>query len=267
MTDMSNTLEVLFSPAEFAALSGRNLGGTICVVFDVLRATSTMMTALANGAARIVPAAEIEEALAMRRLDPAVLLAGERDGFRIQARQTGGTDFDLGNSPREFTPEVVRGKTIVITTTNGTRALRACAPARAVLIGSFLGLSTLVDWIRTAQPRRLLVVCAGTFNEASYEDTLAAGALCDAVWPLYQSGHVADSAAIARQIHLDAAGDPLTAIQAARNGRRLLAHPELRGDVPFCLRRDTLGFVAQLGPQGVVRLGEAQLAVGVLSAG
>src|SRR5581483_4631948 len=129
------TLEVLFTPADFTALSRRNLDQTVCVVFDVFRATSSMITALANGAVAVVPVGEIEDALALRRQDPAVLLAGEREGVRIRAHLTGGVDFDLGNSPREFTREVVAGRTIVMTTTNGTRALRSCAHAREVLIG------------------------------------------------------------------------------------------------------------------------------------
>src|SRR6185437_5993383 len=96
------TLEVLFTPADFAALKGRNLSETLCVVFDVFRATSSMVTALANGAEAIVPVSEIPEALAIKERAPGVLLAGEREGVRIDAALTGGTDFDLGNSPREF---------------------------------------------------------------------------------------------------------------------------------------------------------------------
>src|SRR3954464_3626464 len=100
-------VEALFSPAEYSSLHSRDLSQTTCVVFDILRATTTMLTALANGAAEIVPVSEIPEALALRAKDPNILLAGERDGFRIGASQTGSIDFDFGNSPREFTPEKV----------------------------------------------------------------------------------------------------------------------------------------------------------------
>src|SRR5271165_63258 len=105
----STMLEVLFAPAEFAALPGRDLSGAVCVVFDILRATSTMMTALGNGAACVIPVAEIAEALAIRKRDGSALLAGERDGVRIEGPMTGGIEFDLGNSPREFTAAKVRG--------------------------------------------------------------------------------------------------------------------------------------------------------------
>src|SRR5262245_32683092 len=109
------TLEVLFTPTEFIALKQRDLSDTVCVVFDVLRATSSMITALANGAAAIIPVTDISEALAWRQRDPAVLLAGERDGLRIRAALTGSADFDLGNSPREFARDKVAGKTVVMT--------------------------------------------------------------------------------------------------------------------------------------------------------
>jgi 2-phosphosulfolactate phosphatase len=251
---MPSSLEVLFSPAEFMALESRDLSSTVCVVFDVLRATSSMMTALANGARSVVPVAEISEALELRNRQEDVLLAGERDGLRIRAWQTGGIDFDLGNSPREFTPDVVAGKTIVMTTTNGTRALRACAPARAVLIGTFLGLRALADWIEESTPDNLLLVCAGTFEQAGYEDVLAAGALCDLVWALFQSGLVADSTLMARQLYLQAASDLLSAVKSSRNGQRLLSRPELREDVPFCVAQDRFKFVARMTAAGVVQL-------------
>jgi 2-phosphosulfolactate phosphatase len=250
---MTRSIEVLFSPAESAALAQRDLSRTACVVLDILRATTTMMTALANGAEAIVPVAEIPEALAVKARRPEVLLAGERDGLRIRADQTGGIDFDLGNSPREFLPEKVRGKTIVMTTTNGTRALRACAHAETVLIGSFLNLRAVMNWIRRELPVHLLLVCSGTHNQAALEDTLAAGALCERLWPYYASGQVADSAEIARRVYPLLQSDLLGAMKHSRNGQRLLNHPELRGDVYFCVQRETLNFVAGLQADGTVR--------------
>lgn len=252
-----STLEVLFTPAEFAALPQRDLSRTACVVFDVLRATTTMLTALANGAAGIIPVAEISEAVALRRQRPEVLLAGERDGVRILKELTGGVDFDLGNSPREFMPKKVAGKTIVMTTTNGTRALRACAGAQATLVASFVNLHAVARHIELVAPEKLLLVCAGTHEEAAYEDTLGAGALCDLIWPQFAGGHIADSAEIARNIFLAAKDDLPGAMRHARNGRRLLALPELRDDVPLCLRRDALNLLAALQSDGAVRRIEA----------
>jgi 2-phosphosulfolactate phosphatase len=212
-----------------------------------------MMTALSHGATRIIPVAEISEALAIRAADPEVLLAGERDGVRILSQQSGGVDFDLGNSPREFTRVAVQGKTVVMTTTNGTRALRACSAAQSVYIGSFLGLGALADWLRNHPPAHLLLVCAGTYEEAAYEDTLAAGALADALWPIFADGHVADSTAIARIIYQEAASDLMSAMRRSRNGRRLLANPDLSPDVSVCARRDVETIVAVMTKAGVVQ--------------
>ena len=250
---MTRSIEVLFSPAESSALAHRDLGRTACVVLDILRATTSMMTALANGAEAIIPAGEIPEALAIKEERPEVLLAGERNGLRIRADQTGGVDFEFGNSPREFVPEKVRGKTIVMTTTNGTRALRACAHAESVLIGSFLNLRAIANWIRRELPPHLILVCSGTHSQAALEDTLAAGALCERLWPYYASGQVADSAEIARRIYPLLQADLLGAMKHSRNGQRLLNHPELRGDVHFCVQRETLSFVAGLQTDGTVR--------------
>jgi len=247
-------LEVTFTPAEFAALRQRDLSQTVCVVFDVLRATTSMVTALTNGAREIIPVCEIAEAVALRQARPDLLLAGERNGLRILRAQTGSVDFDLGNSPREFARDRVGGRAIAMTTTNGTRALQACRGARRVLVGSFLNLGAVADWLARERVADLLVVCSGTLEEASYEDVLGAGALCDAVWEQFSGGPVADSAQVAREIYRQGSGDLLAAVQRARNARRLLALPELREDVALCLRRDTANVLAEMTRDGVVRV-------------
>jgi 2-phosphosulfolactate phosphatase len=248
----SISLDVTFTPAEFAQLPQRDLSNTVCVVFDVLRATSTMVTALANGASRIVPVLEISDALAWQKQEPTALLAGERDGLRIRADRTGGVGFDLGNSPREFTAEKVAGRTIVMTTTNGTRALRACAGAREVLLGAFLNLGSTITHLQAGMPRKLLLICAGTREEASFEDALGAGALADALWPTYEGGHISDAARMVRQLHFRWQQDLMGAMSHARNGRRLLSVPELADDVAFCLRRNRFPVVGQMEADGSV---------------
>lgn len=245
-------IEVLFTPAEFAALKQRDLAETDCVVMDVLRATSSMATALANGATAIVPVEEIAEALAWRRQNAGILLAGERDGLRIEAEVSGAIGFDLGNSPREFTRDAVEGKTIVITTTNGTCALRACAHARSIVIGAFVNLSATSEYVRALQGEDLLLVCGGTYHEAAYEDVLCAGALVDALSP-EEGGALADSAYLARRLYRLEGGDLLAALSQSRNGRRLLTRPDLRDDVTFCAQRDRSGVVARLEKDGRVR--------------
>lgn len=250
---MQISLEVLFTPVEFEALAARDLSRSVCVVFDILRATTSMVTALANGATAVVPVAGISEALELRRHRPEALLAGERNGVRIRAEAAAGVDFDLGNSPREFTPDRVGGRTIVMTTTNGTRALRACAGARAVLVGSFLNLRATVACAQALAPSKLLAVCGGTLEQASFEDALAAGALCDLVWATFEEGQIADSALMARELFLRERDSLPAALGRSRNGRRLLGHPDLKEDVAYCGRRDTVNFAVRLDPQGVAR--------------
>jgi 2-phosphosulfolactate phosphatase len=130
--------------------------------------------------------------------------------------------------------------------------LRACLAARSVLAASFLNLGATAGFIEREDPERLLVVCAGTFEQAAYEDILAAGALCDLVWGIYGEGAVADSVQIARRLWLLDRMDVLGAISKSRNGRRLLEQPNLREDVSACARRDVFNLIARLGKDGAV---------------
>lgn len=246
------SLEILFTPSEFAGLPQRDLSGTVCVVFDVLRATSTMVTALANGALAVRPVSTIAQAVGWRARDPAVLLAGERDGLRIPAALSGGVEFDLGNSPREFGPERVRGRTIVMTTTNGTRALEACRGAARVWVGALLNLGAVSSGLRRLHPRHLLVVCSGTLEQPAFEDVLAAGALCESLDELYRDGDVADSVPLAIAAYRRHGEDLAAGLGTGRNGRRLLRQPELRDDVAFCAARDRYDFVPVCTADGAV---------------
>ena len=150
--------------------------GATAVVLDVLRATSVMVHALDSGCREIIPCLEVDEA---RRAAGAlgvgkVLLGGERHGLPIPG-------FDLGNSPDSYSPEVCRDKTLVMTTTNGTRAILACGEASRVLIASFANLAATCGFLRRlgggVGQGNVAVVCAGTEGEISHEDTLLAGAI------------------------------------------------------------------------------------------
>jgi len=147
----------------------------------------------------------------------------------------------------------VRGKTIVTTTTNGTRALRACVGAQTTLVGSFLNLSAVVGWIEQTKPENLIVVCSGTFEQAAYEDVLAAGALLELLGPRLASARVSDTVHIACQIWRLAHANVLEAVKIARNARKLMSHPDLAADVPFCLQQDTVHLVAEMTKDGLVR--------------
>jgi 2-phosphosulfolactate phosphatase len=242
-------IDVILSPAELPALAKRDLSDVVCVVFDVLRATSTFVTALHNGAKAIIPVSEIAEALVIRQKQPEVLLGGERDGVRIRAKLTGGVDFNLGNSPREYTPGKVRGKTIVSTTTNGTCALRACVGAKTVLAASFLNLTATVEFMKKIRPAQIVVICAGTYEDMADEDVLAAGALCELL-----EAELSDSAKIAQRAYAQAKPDLAGAVCNSKNGRRLLSVPELRDDVAFCLQHDIYPLIARMENDGAIRM-------------
>jgi 2-phosphosulfolactate phosphatase len=245
-------LETLLSPAELPALAQRDLRGAACVVFDILRATSTFVTALHHGASAIVPVGEIAQAVARRRQQPDVRLAGERNGVRIGAERSGGVDFDFGNSPREFTPARVSGTTIVATTTNGTRAFQACAQGEMVLAGSFLNLAATADYLRGQE--KIILICAGTGESVALEDVLAAGALCDLLAACRDTHPtLSDSSIIARQTYTQLKAGLPAAIASSQNGRRLLTFPELQADVAFCAQRDIFSFVVRLDANGQLR--------------
>jgi len=242
-------IDTILSPAELPALERRDLSGAVCVVFDILRATSSMVAALHHGAQAVIPVSEIPEAVARRQQHPEVLLAGEREGLRIRGAQSGGVDFDFGNSPREFAPEKVRGKTIVSTTTNGTRALRAGAGAKLVLAASFLNLAATARFLNQAPAEELLLICAGTGEGVALEDVLAAGALAGLV-----AGEYSDATEMAARTFQSARTDLPAVIAGTQNARRLLAMPELRADVPYCAQRDIFKIVAAMSSDGAIRV-------------
>ena len=243
-------VSVIFSPPEVDALHERDLSSTTCVVFDVLRATSTMLAAFANGADRIKPVTDIHEALREKERNPAVLLAGERNGIRIGSDLTGGVEFDLGNSPREMTRNVVEGRTLITTTTNGTRAIRACARARRVMIASFGNLATATDQLVALNPDEVLLVCSGTGEESCLEDTCGAGALVQRLESMDNAPSLADSAIIARHLYLHMWDDLLAGMSEAKNAKRLSGLHELALDIEYCLKIDQFDFAAALNQEG-----------------
>lgn len=148
-----------------------DLEGKLVVVIDVLRATTTITHALAAGATQVVPCLEIEEARRIASdLGTNVVLGGERGGLPIAG-------FDLGNSPAEYTRDRVAGKSVVFTTTNGTRAMQRCRHAARVLVGSFVNFSAVCRELSGAD--EIALVCAGTDGHVTREDTLLAGAIVD----------------------------------------------------------------------------------------
>jgi 2-phosphosulfolactate phosphatase len=169
------------------------------IVIDLLRASTTICHALAAGARQVIPCLEVEDARRIAAgLAPSIaVLGGERDGVRIDG-------FDLGNSPDEYRPETVDGRTVVFTTTNGTAALAQCRSARRVLIGSFVNFSAICGQLETDQQNHL--ICAGTRSKITREDVLCCGAIADRLVSLGAVGesNLNDQARIARDAWLQA---------------------------------------------------------------
>ncbi|WP_437229598.1 2-phosphosulfolactate phosphatase [Planctomicrobium sp. SH661] len=151
-------------------LDGVSLSGSTAIVIDVLRATTTMIHALGHGARAVMPFLNVEDALAASAHLPVRdrLLGGERHGKLIPG-------FDLGNSPLDYVEDVVAGKTILFTTTNGTRALLQCGSAKQVFLGAFTNLDAVVNASRRCGAD-VHLVCAGTDGQLTAEDILFAGA-------------------------------------------------------------------------------------------
>jgi 2-phosphosulfolactate phosphatase len=205
------------------------------VVFDVLRATSTFLTALANGAPRVYPVGSVGEALELRNRLPHALLGGERGGVRLDG-------FDLGNSPREYTAGTVGGRDIISTTTNGTGALQACRHAGAVFAGALLNVDALAAHLRAVHPlpELLLLVCAGTGAAFAWEDAIAAGALLARLGDAWDGG---DAATLVRNAYEYARADLAGALGASANGQRL-QEIGLGEDVAYCAMEGSLATVA-----------------------
>ena len=213
-----------------AAVDPAAVPGTTAVVIDVIRATSTIMEALANGARAVYPVASTEEAvqLAASLWRDDSLLCGERKGVMIEG-------FDLGNSPREYAPEVVAEKQLVMTTTNGTRAFVAVQGADRVVAASFLNISAVVEAVKDAD--RLLVVCAGKEDRFSMDDAVCAGMIIRRVIEARGGGEVMNDAG--RAAVLLAAGREITVeFLASTAAGAALLEVELGDDLPFVAELD-----------------------------
>jgi 2-phosphosulfolactate phosphatase len=223
-------IDVHFTPAGLVA---GDLAGRGVVVIDALRATTTVITALANGAKAVIPAASSEEAvrLASNLEKDGVLLAGERKSLKIEG-------FALGNSPREMTATVVGGKTIVLTTTNGTTALLATQGGDPVLVGAPVNFKALAARARTMLVERgdLVIVCAGRERQFAIEDGYTAGRLIKAIKRGIRRLALNDAAraAVALTDEFAGWGEALEGSEAAQQ----LTEVDLAADVGFAATAD-----------------------------
>ncbi len=206
---MTFPIEVCLSPL---LLTNFSLSGKTVVVVDIFRATSVITTALGEGVKAIYPVQTVEEAQALHRQDPATMLGGERNSERIER-------FHLDNSPLSYRD--LAGKRVVLTTTNGTRALAMARAggAEEVLVGSFLNLGAVAAYLRAGK-RRVLVFCAGRKGAVNLEDSLFAGALVDALNESHQPAN--DAALMCRSLFRHHRDELEETLRTASHGQRLI---------------------------------------------
>jgi 2-phosphosulfolactate phosphatase len=253
----SRRIDVYLLPA---LVEPQQLAGQTVVAIDILRATTTIIHALAAGAVQVVPCLEIDEArlLAAGEFPGSAVLGGERGGLPIP-------NFDLGNSPRDYSRERVGGKTVVFTTTNGTRAMIRCKAARRVLIGAFVNFSAVCREL--VDEPNVALVCAGTDGHVTREDALFAGAVVSEL-AMASGGHEKasggreppeESAGFALNDQAELAadawrsctrdltrGNPLTrALRASRGGRNLIETGQ-ENDIDLAAQIDQFDIVPRL---------------------
>lgn len=237
---MTNQLHVCLSPSLIPLYNAEEY---IVVIIDIFRATSSICYGIENGADAIIPVAEVEECLAYRGKKTDYLLAAERNGEVVEG-------FDFGNSPFSYTREKVAGRTIVLTTTNGTYALHKSRHAKQIVIGSFLNLTALSSWLK-AQNDNVLLVCAGWKHNFNLEDTLFAGAVVE---QLKAGNYKTDDAAIAANDLYQLGKSNLNAYLAKTSHSERLKKLGIEADIAFCLNVDITTAIPVLEGDRLVRL-------------
>lgn len=238
-------IDVALLPGQ--APAGFDQERAVCVVVDVLRASSTIVTLLERGAAEVLAAPSVEAARDLHSRLSGHLLCGEEDGLPP-------TGFDYGNSPAEFSRLDLAGRSVILATANGTRLVSELADAPALLVGSLLNRTAVArDALALTAERELdiAVVCSAAHSGTAFvlEDALGAGAIVDAVLRLYPAPEPSDAARFSLYAFRARAGDLAAAVASARHARELAA-AGLAADVEYCARLDVSNVVPELQRDG-----------------
>ena len=227
-------LTICYLPTQWRALDALQLRASACAVIDVIRATSTIVTAMAHGARSVQAVADVSDAFALKAQDSETLLAGERGGQALPG-------FDLGNSPEDFSAGRVERRRIILTTTNGTQALAACHGARAVVVASLLNLEAVAARLRELGPP-WIIVCAGREGGFGLDDAIVAGALAEAL----DQDHALVS------LYRSVRGNLEETLLNCEAGQEL-AKVGLEKDVPFCAQWNLFSVAPELGEDGMLK--------------
>jgi 2-phosphosulfolactate phosphatase len=232
-------LEVCYTPALLPLYDIKN---SIVVVIDIFRATSSICYGIENGALAIIPVASVEECISFEK--EGYLLAAERDGKVVAG-------FDFGNSPFAYAEDKVNGKTIVLTTTNGTHAIdESKKTAHQVIIGSFLNLDAVCNYLKT-QDKDVFLLCAGWKNKFNLEDTLFAGAVVN---QLKNESYFLDDASIAADDLYQMAEGDLETYTAKTSHSERLKKLGIEEDIKFCLNLNIVKSIPVLRDNKLVKM-------------
>jgi len=246
-------IQTCYSPALYPLFEEPE---TIVVVVDIFRATSAICTALDNGVTKMIPVAGLDEARKYKEMG--YMVAAERNAIKEEG-------FDLGNSPYDYLGDNVKGKTIAISTTNGTQAIEAAKSASTIVIGSFLNISSVAEWI-IMQQKNVLILCSGWKNKYNMEDSLFAGALSLALLKQKEYETACDSTIAAGHLYT-LAKDNMFAFLEYSSHRKRLKNLHLEKDITYCLTLNTMttipiyfeGGLVSLTPEVLMQMGEESL--------
>jgi len=213
----------------------------IVVVVDILRATSCMVSGLANGVKEIVPVSTLEECKELQK--SGYLAAAERNGSKAEG-------FDMGNSPFEYLSEKVKGKKVAVTTTNGTMAIHKSLTAKEVLIGAFLNLEAMVKYLKNKE-EDILVLCAGWKGKFNLEDTLYAGALCHHLKKDFE--FACDAPLASEAMYITAQKDMIAYMRDSSHAKRL-ARLDVKKDIEFCIQESIYDVIPYLSEKALLPL-------------
>lgn len=233
-------VEVCFTPDEYDYFKGNF---EIVVVIDVLRATSTICSAFAQGVSAVIPVASVEEAFEYQK--KGYLIGGERNGKKIDG-------FDFSNSPFSFQKINTENLEIVLTTTNGTRALDIAKEAEKVVIGSFLNLDYLTTWL-IEQNKNVLCLCSGWHGRFNLEDSICAGAIAEAL--LLSGKYTSDEdSSVGAKYLFDSAKRSYFGFLKMSSHRRRLKNMNLNEDVKYCLTPNLIPVIPYLNAGKLIKL-------------
>ncbi len=238
--DTRKRVEVCFTPGEYVYFKDEF---EIVVVIDVLRATSAICSAFDNGIKSIIPVRTVEEAWEYKQ--KGYLAGAERKGQIVEG-------FDFGNSPFSYMKEEFKDQEVVLTTTNGTKSIDVAKEAETLVIGSFLNLAALSQWL-SEQNKNVLCLCSGWQDKFNLEDTICAGAISDFLINTGQFTSEEDSSIAAKYLYLSAKDNYMGYLKSSSHRRRL-KNLNLNEDIKYCLTPNQTDVIPILRDGKLVKL-------------